>query len=66
MIKIWGDVWSFLARPSARYSLGSVLVAGIVFGILFWGGFNWAIELSNTEAFCISCHEMRSTVYQEY
>ena len=34
----------------------------LISGILFWGGFNWAMELSNTEVFCISCHEMRNTV----
>jgi hypothetical protein len=22
---------------------------------MFWGGFNWALELTNTESFCISC-----------
>jgi nitrate/TMAO reductase-like tetraheme cytochrome c subunit len=44
----------------------SVLVAaGIVAGIVLWGGFNWAIELTNNEAFCISCHEMRDNVYPE-
>jgi cytochrome c-type protein NapC len=33
--------------------------------MLFWGGFNWALEATNTEAFCISCHEMRDNVYPE-
>lgn len=36
------------------------------FGILFWAGFNTAIELTNTESFCISCHEMEDFVYREY
>ncbi len=31
-----------------------------------WGGFNWSLELANTEQFCISCHEMRSYIYKEY
>ena len=31
-----------------------------------WGGFNTAMELSNTEKFCISCHEMEEMVYKEY
>jgi cytochrome c-type protein NapC len=31
----------------------------------FWGGFNTALELTNTETFCISCHEMRSNVFEE-
>ncbi len=35
-------------------------------GVIFWGGFNWSMELTNTESFCISCHEMQKNVYQEY
>ena len=35
-------------------------------GILIWGGFNWSLELTNTESFCISCHVMRDNVYKEY
>ena len=57
--------WSALSRPSVRYSLGTLLVGGIVVGVLGWGAFNWSMELSNTESFCVSCHEMRSTVYKE-
>lgn len=34
-------------------------------GIVFWGGFNTALELTNTEPFCTSCHEMRDNVYVE-
>lgn len=34
-------------------------------GILFWGGFNWSMEMTNTESFCVSCHEMNDNVYQE-
>lgn len=40
--------------------------AAFVAGILFWGGFNTAMEATNTMDFCISCHEMEDTVYQEY
>jgi cytochrome c-type protein NapC len=35
-------------------------------GMVFWGAFNWSLELTNTESFCISCHEMRNFVYAEY
>jgi len=35
-------------------------------GIIFWGGFNTSMEVTNTETFCISCHEMRDNVYKEY
>jgi cytochrome c-type protein NapC len=58
-------LWTFIARPSARFSLGALVIFGFIFGILFWGGFNWAMELSNTEPFCISCHEMRANPYEE-
>ena len=46
----------------------SVLAAAAIFvaGIVFWGGFNTAMEATNTMEFCISCHEMKNTVYQEY
>jgi len=59
-------IWAFLWSPSSRYSLGALLVVGGAGGILFWGGFNWAMEMTNTLEFCTSCHEMRNTVYQEY
>jgi cytochrome c-type protein NapC len=31
----------------------------------FLGGFNTALEVTNTEAFCISCHEMVNNVFEE-
>ncbi len=37
-----------------------------VAGIVFWGGFNTALEVTNTEEFCISCHEMKDYIYSEY
>ena len=57
-------IWNVLRTPSGR-SLGVLLIAGGVGGVLFWGAFNWSLEISNTEQFCNSCHEMRNTVYQE-
>ena len=66
--RVWAfikNVWTVLWRPSSRFSLATLLIAGVVLGIVFWGGFNWAMEVSNTEAFCISCHEMRDNVYKE-
>ena len=57
--------WRTLRRPAATLSLGTLAIGGFVAGILFWGGFNTALELTNTETFCIGCHEMRDNVYQE-
>ena len=55
-----------LCKPSGRWSLGALLVVGFATGVIFWGGFNTAMEITNTEAFCISCHEMEQNVYREY
>ena len=58
-------LWRTLRRPSA-YSLLTLLIVGFVIGIVFWGGFHTALEATNNETFCISCHEMRDNVYAEY
>ena len=42
------------------------IVVAFVIGIGFWGAFNWSMALTNREAFCVSCHEMRDNVYVEY
>ena len=59
------EYWGVLRRSSVHFSLGFLTFGGFIAGIIFWGGFNTALEISNTEAFCISCHEMQSNVYQE-
>ncbi len=55
---------SLLGLISLRPLMG--LSAVFLAGIIFWGGFNWSLEITNTEQFCISCHEMRNYVYLEY
>ena len=57
---------AMLRKPSAKYSLLSLLVVGFFSGIFFWGGFNTGMEATNTLEFCIGCHEMRDNVYVEY
>lgn len=60
-----GSLWRALRSLSIHYSF-LTLLAGFIAGIIFWGGFNTALEVTNTEEFCISCHEMRDNSYQEY
>lgn len=57
--------WQIVSQPSAYFSLGFLTLGGFVGGVVFWGAFNTALEVTNTEKFCISCHEMRDTVYRE-
>jgi cytochrome c-type protein NapC len=58
-------IWRVVNRPSVHYSLGFLTLGGFLAGIIFWGGFNTALEVTNTEKFCIGCHEMENNVYQE-
>ncbi|MCW8863362.1 MAG: NapC/NirT family cytochrome c [Colwellia sp.] len=54
---------------SRRLILGTTVSGAVIFfvvGIIFWGGFNTAMEATNTTEFCIGCHEMEDNVYQEY
>jgi len=54
---------------SRKVLLGTTVGAALFFmivGVIFWGGFNTAMEATNTLDFCISCHEMEENVYQEY
>ena len=65
-----------MVNPSKKFDpmshkilFGTTLGAALLFmilGIIFWGGFNTAMEATNTLSFCISCHEMEENVYQEY
>ena len=54
---------------SRKVLLGTTVGASLIFmivGVIFWGGFNTAMEATNTLEFCISCHEMEENVYREY
>jgi len=59
------ELWDVLIRPSSVFGLGVLVLAGFAAGVIFWGGFNTALELTNTEKFCTSCHEMHDNVFQE-
>jgi cytochrome c-type protein NapC len=58
--------WRNLTQPRICYTVRTVLLIGVIIGIIFWGGFNTAMEATNNESFCISCHEMEENVYKEY
>ncbi|GIU02767.1 pentaheme c-type cytochrome TorC [Shewanella algidipiscicola] len=58
-------IWRTLNKPAKYLTLGTISLSAFLMGIIFWGGFNTALEMTNTEAFCISCHSMESKPYQE-
>jgi cytochrome c-type protein NapC len=64
-VGLFKRIWRALNKP-AKYSLLAISSASFLAGIIFWGGFNTGMEMTNTLEFCITCHEMRDTVYKEY
>ena len=58
-------IWRLFNAPSKHFSLMFLTLGGFVAGIVFWGGFNTALEATNTETFCTSCHEMQDNVFAE-
>jgi cytochrome c-type protein NapC len=52
------NLWQFLAKPSARYSVLVLLVVGLVAGAVSVITFELSLAATSTEQFCTSCHEM--------
>ncbi len=58
--------WRWFWSPSAVYKLGTIFILGGIAGVMFWGAFNTFMEYTNRMEFCIACHEMKATPYEEY
>lgn len=65
-MRFFKRMWHWFTRPSVLLGQGVLLLIGGIGGIVFWGGLNTGMEATNTMEFCVSCHEMRDTVYVEY
>lgn len=55
--------WHWFRSPS-KIAVGTLLVVAFIAGIVSWVGFNYSLEQTNTEEFCVSCHS--NDVYPEY
>ncbi|WP_425046483.1 NapC/NirT family cytochrome c [Primorskyibacter sp. S87] len=55
-------IWNWFWTPSGVLSVGFTLIVGFLAGILFWGAFNWSMEMTNTEEFCTGCHTMETNL----
>jgi cytochrome c-type protein NapC len=55
-----------MGESRGRKGRWALLALGVLAGVILWGGFNTALEATNSMEFCISCHEMRDNVYVEY
>ncbi len=65
-MNIFRCLWNGLRTPSGKWSVGSLLVVGGVTVLLLFGGAVKLIGVTDTMEFCISCHEMKDTMYPEY
>ncbi|MGQ0587357.1 MAG: NapC/NirT family cytochrome c [Gammaproteobacteria bacterium] len=63
--RLWAALWRPPRNPwLLGIPFGAVLA--LVAGAVLLTAFVSAVEMSSTETFCISCHEMRDNVYVEY
>ncbi|NHF72681.1 cytochrome c3 family protein [Paracoccus xiamenensis] len=65
VINLIRRIWQIVTTPAVTLSIGFLTLGGFIGGVIFWGAFNTALEVTNTEKFCTSCHEMRNNVYEE-
>lgn len=70
LARVWDSVWQHpwlraALSPPRFLSLAFLTLGGFVAGVIFWGGFNTVMEATNTEKFCVSCHEMKTNVFEE-
>lgn len=63
---VFNKFWSWFWRPSTKYAWGAIFIVGMTIGVTSMTGLTAYIEYTNTLEFCISCHEMRETVFPEY
>ncbi|MCZ7676193.1 MAG: NapC/NirT family cytochrome c [Roseovarius sp.] len=52
-------------RPSVSIGLGVLVTGGFIAGAVSWHGFNTAMDATNQEEFCLSCHTMRDNLLPE-
>ncbi|MDX9718084.1 MAG: NapC/NirT family cytochrome c, partial [Thauera sp.] len=65
MKKLLRSFTDLFLKPSVRIGLGVLVTGGFVAGVLAWQGFNTALEVTNTEEFCLSCHTMHDNLLPE-
>ena len=57
-------VIDYLRKPAVGWSVLSLGGMGLLLGVVSTLGFQFSLEVTNTEAFCTSCHEMSAQPYQ--
>jgi cytochrome c-type protein NapC len=57
--------WQMMRTPS-RVATGFIATFFFLSGIAYTLTFNWTMAVTNTEEFCVGCHEMKDNVFPAY
>ncbi|MBL0029249.1 MAG: NapC/NirT family cytochrome c [Rhodanobacteraceae bacterium] len=57
---------NWIRTPSVRWGGGTLILGGILVGVLGWAGFSEVVTQTNSLEFCSSCHAMQVGVLPEY
>ncbi len=55
----------FFTSPSASVSAGFLIFGGLLLGVVLKTGFDVSLEVTSSDAFCTSCHEMEAYALTE-
>lgn len=65
IISLLSSYWNLL-RTGSRVPTGIIAAFFFFAGMAYMITFNWTMKVTNTEQFCIGCHEMKDNVYLAY
>jgi cytochrome c-type protein NapC len=60
------DLLQSLSTPSTRFALGTLVATGLLLGVVGVAGFEFAMQETSSDEFCLSCHELADNVGKEY
>jgi cytochrome c-type protein NapC len=61
----FSQYWRMM-RTRSLLPTGIIAIFFFIAGIAFMRTFDWSMAVTNTEQFCIGCHEMKDNVYPAY
>lgn len=59
-------IWKWLSQPSASIALGVIAAFGIAAGVVGMVAFEETLHATNTDEFCLSCHELAVNIGVDY
>jgi cytochrome c-type protein NapC len=60
------SLWKLLTTPSPRFALGALLLAGLIGGAAGVVAFDFSMEATSSDDFCVSCHELEDNALREF